>query len=209
MAAVAEALLREAGPLARANQKPQAYAALMQAREICQRLGDRECVAFSWRNEGTILVGAGEAPKGLEAFNRELAIGREIGSVTETGNALNGIGVVRQILGDLPGARDALLEVLALSIRNQDQFGIKMETLNLAGVLLSLGDLEGAAKRYESALDLSRKIGESEGEANSLVGAGNVQLLRGRSAQAIVQYTEAAAVAQRAANLTSLTRRYR
>ncbi len=202
---VAEALLREAAPLARANQQPQAYGALMQARDICQRLGDKECVAFSWRNEGTILVGTGDPRKALEAFSEELAIGREIGSVTETGNALNGIGVVRQILGDLPGARDALLEVLALTTRNQDQFGIKMETLNLASVLLSLGDLDGAAKRYESALDLSRKIGESEGEAESLVGAGNVQLLRGRSAQAIVRYTEAAAVARRAGNLYSLT----
>jgi tetratricopeptide (TPR) repeat protein len=141
---LAEALLREAAPLARAHQKPQAYAGLNQAREICQRLGDRECGAFSRRDRGTIIV----------------------------------------------GARDAILEVLALTIRNQDQFGVKMETLNLAGVLLSLGDLEGAAKRYESALDLSRKIGESEGEADSLVG---------------VQYTEAAPVARRASNLYSLT----
>jgi tetratricopeptide (TPR) repeat protein len=203
---LAEALLREAGPLARANQESQAYAALTQAREICQRLGDRECVAFTWRNEGGILVSAGDAPKALEAFSRELAVGREIGSVTETLNALNGIGVVRQILGDLPGAREALLEALTMSIRNQDQFGIKMETLNLAGVLLSLGDLEGAAKQYESALDLSRKLGESEGEAVSLVGAGNVQLLRGKSAQAIVQFAEAAAVARRASDIQSLTR---
>jgi tetratricopeptide (TPR) repeat protein len=203
---LAEALLREAGPLARANQESQAYVALTQAREICQRLGDRECVAFSFRNEGGILVGAGDAPKALEAFGRELAIGREIGSVTETLNALNGIGVVRQILGDLPGAREALLEALTISIRNQDQFGFKMETLNLAGVLLSLGDLEGAAKQYESALDLSRKLGESEGEAVSLVGAGNVQLLRGKSAQAIVQFAEATAVARRASDLQSLTR---
>ena len=202
---LAEALLREAGPLARANRESQAYAALTQAREICRRLGDRGCVAFSWRDEGGILVSADDAPKALEAFSRELTIGREIGSVTETVNALNGIGVVRQILGDLPGAREALLEALTMSIRNQDQFGIKMETLNLAGVLLSLGDLEGAAKQYESALDLSRKLGESEGEAESLVGAGNVQLLRGKSAQAIVQFAEAAAVARRASDLQSLT----
>jgi tetratricopeptide (TPR) repeat protein len=201
---LAEALTREAGPLAREKQIPQAGAAIKQAREICERLGDRECVAFSFRNEGTMLVGTGDVPKALEAFNRELAIGREIGSLTETANALNGIGVVRGILGDLPGARDALEQLLAMSLQRQEQFGIKMANLNLASVLLSLGDLAGAGSHFGSALELSRKLGESEGEAESLVGVGEIELLGGKPAEAIGHFEEAAAVARRSNNLQSL-----
>ena len=201
---LAEALNREVGPLARAKQVPQAYTALKEAREICGRLGDRDCVAFSWRNEGTMLVGLGDAPKALEAFNKELEIGRQIGSITETGNALNGIGVVRNILGDLAGARDALQEALDLTIRTQNQFGIKMETINLAGVLMSLGHIAGAGRLYESSLDLSRKTGESEGEALSLVGIGQAESMAGKAQMAIASFEQAETVARRASNLQSL-----
>jgi len=201
---LAEALTREVAPLARAKQIPQAWAALKTAREICERLNDRACVAFSWRNEGTMLVGLGEAPKALEAFDMELNIGRQIGSVIETGNALNGIGVVRQILGDMTGARDALQEALDITVRNQDQFGIKMETINLAGVLMNLGDVAGAGRLYESSLNLSRKTGESEGEALSLVGMGQVLSLGGKHDQAVARFEEAETVARRASNLQTL-----
>jgi len=73
----------------------EAEAALAESREIYRRLGDRAGEAFSRRNEGTLLVGKGDAPGALAAFNQELVIGREIGSLIETSNAWNGIGVVR------------------------------------------------------------------------------------------------------------------
>jgi len=88
-------LTREVSPLARANRMREAEAALAESREIYRRLGDRAGEAFSRRNEGTLLVGKGDAPGALAAFNQELVIGREIGSLIETSNAWNGIGVVR------------------------------------------------------------------------------------------------------------------
>ncbi len=96
---LADALIREVSLLARANRMPEATAALQTAREIYQRLGDREGVAFTYRNEGNLLVAGGDAPKALAAFNRDLAIGTEIGNLEEMSNAWNAVGVVRRILG--------------------------------------------------------------------------------------------------------------
>jgi len=201
---LAEALIHEVSPLARANRMPEAVAALQESRAIYRRLGDRAGEAFSYRNEGTLLVAAGDAPKALAAFNQELAIGNEIGSLVETNNAWNGIGVVRRILGDLPGARDALEQALKIGVQRQSLMSIKMANLNLAEVRLCLGDLADAERQFESALDSSRKLGESEGEALSLMGLGQVQLLGGKHDLAIARFEQAAAIARHASDSQSL-----
>ena len=200
---LAEALIREVNPLARAHRMPEAEAALKESREIYRRLGDRAGEAYSYRNEGTLLVAAGDVPKALAAFNQELAIGREIGSLVETNNAWNGIGVARRILGDLPGSRDALEQSLQIAIQRQSLMSIKMTNLNLADVSLCLGDLAGSERQFESALDSSRKLGEAEGEALSLVGLGYVRLWGGKYAPAITRFEEAAAIARRASDSQS------
>jgi tetratricopeptide (TPR) repeat protein len=167
-------------------------------------LGDRAGEAFSYRNEGTLVLIKGDAPKALAAFNQELAIGSEIGSLVETSNAWNAIGVVRRILGDLSGSREALEQSLNIAVQRQSPMGIKMANLNLAGVRLNLGDLAGAGRQFESALDSSRKLGESEGEAQSLLGLGYVQLLGGKHALAIARFEEASAIARHASDSQSL-----
>jgi len=201
---LAEALVREVSPLVRANRMQEAAAALTESRQIYRRLGDRAGEAFSYRDEGTLLVGNGDAPRALAAFNQELAIGREIGSLIETSNAWNGIGVVRRILGDLSGAREALEKSLAIDVQRQSPMDLKMANLNLADVRLSLGDLAGAGRQFESALDASRKLGESEGEALSLLGLGSVRLLGGKPVEAISQFKEAAEIARRASDPQAL-----
>ena len=50
---LAEALIREVSPLARANRMAEAAAALKESREIYRRLGDRAGEAFTYRSEGT------------------------------------------------------------------------------------------------------------------------------------------------------------
>jgi tetratricopeptide (TPR) repeat protein len=192
---LADALIREVSPLARANRLPEAKAALQAAREIDRRLGDREGVAYTYRNEGNLLVAAGDAPKALEAFNRDLAIGTEAGNLEEMSNAWNAVGVVRRILGDLPGAREALEQSLRIATQRQSPMAIKMANLNLADVQLTLGDLAGARRQFTSALETSRQLGEAEGEAKSLLGLGYVQLFSGEFAQALSQFEGAAAVA--------------
>jgi len=201
---LAEALTREVNPLARANRMQEAARALQESRAIYRRLGDRGGEAFSYRNEGNLLVASGDAPAALRAFNQELAIGLEIGSLTETGNAWNAIGVVRRILGDLPGSREALEQSLNAAVQRQSEMGIKMANLNLADVQMCMGDLAGAERQFEAALDSSRKLGEAEGEALSLVGSGFVQLLGGKPGQALSRFEEAAAIARRASDSRSL-----
>jgi len=83
-------------------------------------------------------------------------------------------------------------------------YGIKMENLNLADVRLSLGYLPGAGRQFESALDASRKLGESEGEALSLLGLGYAQLLGGEPSEAITRFKAAAENARRASDPVSL-----
>jgi len=105
----------------------------------------------------------------------------------EIGNAWNGIGVVRRILGDLPGARDALEQSLSVETQRRTLMGIKMANLNLAEVRECLGDLGGAERQFASALESSRKLGEAEGEALSLTGLGYAQLLGGKYGQALTR----------------------
>jgi tetratricopeptide (TPR) repeat protein len=201
---LAEALIHEVNPLARANRMPEAQAALKESREIYRRLGDRAGEAFSYRNEGTLLVAAGDAPRALAAFEQDLAIATEIGSLVEINNAWNGVGVVRRILGDLPGAGDALEQSLKIAVQRQSLMNIKMTNLNLGEVRMCLGDLSGAERQFESALDTSRKLSEPEGEALSLMGLGYVQLLGGKHDLAIGHFEKAASIARHASDSQTL-----
>jgi tetratricopeptide (TPR) repeat protein len=94
-------------------------------------------------------------------------------------NALNDLGVVRWLTGDLPGAAQVLERALGISRDLGDRLG-EANALNDLGVVRRLtGDYPGAAQTLERALGIYRDLGHRLGEANTLHSLGVVRRLTG------------------------------
>ena len=96
---------------------------------------------------GVLLDQLGEPAAARQAFERSLAIWRELGDTNQQARQLNSLGIVMRHLGDIDAARTLLEEAIAI---NRTIPGC----LRLGASLANLGQLEGAAGRLDRATEL-------------------------------------------------------
>jgi predicted ATPase/DNA-binding SARP family transcriptional activator/Tfp pilus assembly protein PilF len=102
------------------------------------------------------------------ADDRSLARARAIGSWA----------IMRDYMGDLPGAKARHEESIALfREQGEDQF-LANSLHNLAVVIMQQGDYDASTELLEEALSINRRLKNARGEANNLTTLGN---LAGRS----------------------------
>jgi predicted ATPase/class 3 adenylate cyclase len=96
---------------------------------------------------GVLLDQLGEPEAARQAFERSLAIWRELGDTQQQANQLNSLGIVHRHLDDTDTARALLEEAVAI---NRTVPG----SVRLGGSLANLGLLESAAGRYDRAAEV-------------------------------------------------------
>lgn len=124
----------------------------------------------------------------------------------QTGVFYNNIGVGRQAIGDLAGARTALMQAQTIwqAIGEADSPDALNTANNLASIAVLGGDIAGAEPLFAQAVRIRRNVyGPSAGTAALLNNLGKVRLKLGRHAEAADLLREAAAMGGRYAGTAS------
>jgi tetratricopeptide (TPR) repeat protein len=103
----------------------------------------------------------------------------QVGDQPGQANALLGLGAVRQLTGDYPGAVEVLARALGISRGLGDRLGQASALLNLGIVRWLTADYPGAAGALAEALSISRDLGDRPGQASALLDIGAVRWLTG------------------------------
>jgi hypothetical protein len=120
-----------------------------------------------------------ERRKSIEKYYEALELYRKAGDRYWEGEALNNIGEVYWLLGDVQKGLEKFNEALPVRQAVDPKGGA--ETLNNIGLVYwSLGDMRTALEKYNGALPIRQAAGDRNGEAETLHNIGLVYWYKGR-----------------------------
>jgi tetratricopeptide (TPR) repeat protein len=155
-----------------------------------ETLGARLLVARARQYEGWALAMLGDNAGALGAYEEARRICDAADQKECIAITLEGSGLIRSDMGDLPGAKARLESALALRQELGAQSGQLSTLNNLAYVLEQMGDLTGARTAHETSLALARQLGIRLSVGYALANLGNLLQQEGRLAEAAKNYQE-------------------
>jgi tetratricopeptide (TPR) repeat protein len=140
---------------------------------IRRECGDRQQIADSLSNLGSIAVGVGDLDAARTLYEESLTLRRELRDEQGIANSLHWLGNVTSDQGDALAARRLYEESLAIRRRLGNPSGIA-DSLNCLGVLANeAGEHARARDLFEESLAIRRQLGIKRGVAVSLANLGN------------------------------------
>ena len=173
------------------GDKPEALQLYIEVADLLGEVHDRESLAITLCNIGTIYHGGGLNSKALEYLNVCLAFHRELRNDRSEATTLGVIGAAYDALGEKQKAINALDESIAIRRRIGDKSGEVTALSNLSLVYESLGENEKALTLLETCLKLARAAGDKRGEAVTLHNIASVYNELGDGDRALDYYTRA------------------
>ena len=164
-----------------------------EARRICAELGDRLCVAASYRIEANQITAKGELALAQRLYQEALEIANQTGNSIEKLNALNGLANAAKLEGDLPAASGYYRSALAIAAELGPQKSFEVY-LGLADVLTDSGRLADAHALILRALGAARQAGERQGAGLGEAALARVLDLEHKGPAALDQYNQAIAI---------------
>ena len=122
-----------------------------------------------------ILQADGPWTRALEIHQAATETTERVGHPAARATALIDLGRARQMIGDYPGAGDALTRALDLCRALGDRLGEANALTNLGRVRQMTGDYPAADAALTRALELYRVLGDRLGEANALTDLGRAR----------------------------------
>ncbi|MGA2131467.1 MAG: hypothetical protein ABSH50_04055 [Bryobacteraceae bacterium] len=175
-----------------------------EALAICRKFQDRACVAAILRRFGNNSLAAADFDTAEQYLNQALTIAREIGSVAEQTNVLNGLALTAEGRGDLKTPAAILESLLALGRQTGDKGTQQASLANLGDVLLALGEVDAAREKLSAAVDIARSLGAREALADDLASLCDVYRIEGDLPRARQLCEEALTDAREAGAVNSL-----
>jgi tetratricopeptide (TPR) repeat protein/transcriptional regulator with XRE-family HTH domain len=134
-----------------------------------------------------------------EAITRQataVQAARQIGDRPGQAHALTGLGDVRRLTGDYPGAARDLQEALGICRDLGDRPGQALALTHLGYTRRLTGDLRGAARDLQEALGICRDLGDRRGQALAFTRLGHTRLMTGDYPGAAADLQEALGICQ-------------
>jgi CHAT domain-containing protein/Tfp pilus assembly protein PilF len=148
----------------RQGRLAEARANLEKALALQRQLGDEEGQAMSLASLGTTLLKAGDLDGAWKSEEAVLALSRKLKDRSREGYALSNLGRVSYARNQDRDAVARQREARAIFERTGDRQGIAVSRYGAARSLARLGDLAGARRELEPALDLVESLrGEAPG----------------------------------------------
>ena len=142
-------------------------------------LEDRNSEAAALGNIADERVDQGDLHQALQLYEASRDLDRDdIGHVANTGY---NIAAVRQLQGDLAGARQGFEESLASWQKNGDRRSSAYAMSSLGDLLLAEADFDGARKMYEQALQIRTSAGDTITIAETQLALVNLAIEEARS----------------------------
>jgi eukaryotic-like serine/threonine-protein kinase len=184
-----------------------------EARKICEQFQDKACVAAILRRFGNTSLSALDLESADRYYGEALAIAREIGSVGEESNVLNGMALTAEGRGDLQKGAAIEGRLVALSRQSQNGRAEQAYLDNLGDVLLAMGEVDAARAKIAAAVKIARGIEARTALADDLASLAEVYQVQGDLAgalslaeEALVDAREAGAVISEIAALSRKVR---
>lgn len=148
----------------RLGNHAEAIRALEEAARIREELGDELGVGQANLNIGCILCDEKDLAAAESYLLRALHITDRLGNIQLYIKCLNTLGDVYSGLGRIAEAKDYLHRALALSRELRELDGEASATQNLARTHYADGDVEGALRYWEQALELYERYGDPQAD---------------------------------------------
>jgi tetratricopeptide (TPR) repeat protein/TolB-like protein len=174
-----------------------------EARKVCEQFQDKGCIAAILRRFGNVSIGALDLDGADRYFGEALAMAREIGSVAEESNVLNGMALTAEGRGDLK--RSAVIEerMVTISLQIRDEGREQQGLSNLGDVLLAMGEIDAAGARMANAVKIARTLGARAPLADDLASLADFYRVQGDLPRALSLVEEALANAREAGDINS------
>jgi eukaryotic-like serine/threonine-protein kinase len=193
----AQATIAEAFAWDRLGDLNKAAQKSIEGRDLAANAGNPDLLGRAFRTYGIVLYDKGDFPGARSAYEEALNIFQKIGD-GQIGSTLVSLGNVCYDQGKLEDAKHYYEE--ALRIHREVGLGpddIGSDIGSIANVLDGLGDLVGATRMQEQSLQGFRNGGDQRGQSDTLYNLGNVLVERGELSQAIVDYQQGSAIAEK------------
>jgi len=172
--ASAGALLNLGEMLQLSGRPPEARAALDEALAGYEEIGDRLGVATTRVTRAEMLQKSGDYENSAAEGQRALELLADLDAPNTRARALNILGAVRRITGDLPTAEELLKQAISLYHQLGNVQGRGNALTNLGTVRQQRGEFARAAESYRTAVDIFKSLGDLRGEAIALGNLGTL-----------------------------------
>ena len=163
-------------PLDRSDEK---VSLAREAARLARGTGDRWLMRATLNNLGETLREVGDIPGALEAYERALALYRELGHATGTALVLSNLAELAVVQGDLARADALAAEAMELSERFENDSGIGIANGVLGWVALAEGRSDEATGRFRASLGLIHETGHLLSVTSLLLGLAAAAAARG------------------------------
>lgn len=167
-----------------AGDNVRAKAFYEEAVEIAEAGSDDEMLANALFQRGYLRSVQGELATALMDLRRAHQLYLKLDQAARVSNALNGIAIVYNRMGDHAQARDYYRQSLRAQVAEDAKRDQAVTLHNLGRATENLGDLDAARGHYEAALALSRQIDFARGEAYAMRGLASLANAAGDGASA-------------------------
>ncbi|MEL7252183.1 MAG: tetratricopeptide repeat protein [Bacteroidota bacterium] len=140
-------------------------AALQEAKELYQEIGDQEQLADTEHAMARTFLPEGDYESAFSGYERALQIYRQLGLKVQLANSLNALGVVQRRAGNFDSAIEYLSEAAAASRKLNDKGGEATALLNQAVIHKTRKEYDLALPLYERGLELAAGPPKDEGLA--------------------------------------------
>ncbi|MFI5403043.1 MAG: tetratricopeptide repeat protein, partial [Planctomycetota bacterium] len=163
---------------------PAAMDLLNRALKRFEQIGKKEFIAATLANLGGVLSDQRD-PRAMETSERALRMYEDIGDKAGVAATLVAIGMIREDLGDYPGALADETRGLRLLEAIGDRARVAAALVNMGSIHKSLGDYRRALECQERALKLNEDLGDRIGAAQTLANIGDLHERVGDPARAL------------------------
>jgi len=140
---------------------PKALEYGLQALKTFEKTDRKDDIALSLSNLGDVYIAMKDYPKALEYYSNALTISKQVGNNYITATSLNGIGNTYSMQRDYPKALEYYNRGLALAQKGGDKDAMVSSIyVNLGGLYTKLKNYKKGATLLDSALMLSKGIGD-------------------------------------------------
>ena len=178
-----KALIRQGNAQLTAGRYAKAFDIYDIARNVAEKIGDKEGIATASMDIGTVYYFQANYPAALEHYRKAREIFSEVTNSYESAKALSGVALIYR-----EQRRDT--EALAALEQTLKEFTSLGDQEEIANTLNSIGAIHYGHGNYTAAAEAFRKSGEADNSAEALVRLADSLYMQGDYSQALVYYKQ-------------------
>ncbi|MBG0771285.1 MAG: tetratricopeptide repeat protein, partial [Anaerolineaceae bacterium] len=172
----------------------QAVDYLQRAQQLAQEMEFSALEGDIIRCLGNAAYWQNQYQRSAQLFHQALSIHRKVGDLRGELSALNNLGKVTELIGDLSEAVECYSQAAEICQRIKDRLAEGVILTNLAEVTTNLGNYPDAETLFEKAITIREEIGNDEGVAMAKNYLGGLHRRIGHYDRALADYEQALAI---------------